>query len=158
SQAGTPLADAFPTLRGQVDLTFSSFELDEAAAQADAFLMALPDGEAMRLVGPLLECGKHVVDISGDFRVRDPERYQRWYGREHAAPELLERAVYGLPELHPEVREARLVANPGCFPTAALLAVAPLIRCGLARPESLILDARSRASGARGRAGRSAGL
>src|SRR5206468_944818 len=138
-----PIASAFPTLRGELDLPLSAFDAGEAAEKADAFLMALPDGQAMRIAGALLERGKYVVDISGDFRVRDPESYQRWYGREHAAPELLERAVYGLPELHPEVREARLVANPGCFPTAALLAVAPLIRCGLARPESLIIDGKS---------------
>jgi len=153
SQAGAPIAGSFPTLRGQLDLIFSAFDTAEAAEKADAFLMALPDGEAMRITGPLLERGKRVVDISGDFRVRDPQRYQRWYGREHAAPELLERVVYGLPELHPEVRETRLVANPGCFPTAALLAVAPLIRRRLALTESLIIDAKSGVSGAGGRVG-----
>lgn len=153
SQTGAKIGAAFPTLRGQLDLAFSSFDADEAAESADAFLMALPDGEAMRLAGPLLERGKYVVDISGDFRVRDPERYRIWYGREHAAPALLETAVYGLPELHPEVREARLVANPGCYPTAALLAVAPLIRRGVARADSLIVDAKSGVSGAGGRVG-----
>src|SRR5205085_554872 len=153
SQAGAPVAEAFPTLRGRLDLAFSSFDAAEASESADAFLMALPDGEAMRLAGALLQRGKHVVDTSGDFRVRDPQRYRHWYGREHAAPELLEQAVYGLPELHAEVREARLVANPGCYPTAALLAVAPLIRRGLARAESLIFDAKSGVSGAGGRVG-----
>src|SRR4029453_17471214 len=107
-----------------------AFDGEAACATADAFLIARPDGEAMRLAGALLEAGKRLVDISGDFRVRDRDRYERWYRREHASPELLERAVYGLPELHPEVRDARLVANPGCYPTAALLAVAPLVERG----------------------------
>ena len=153
SQAGARLDAAFPALCGRFDLTFSSFDADAAAATADAFLMALPDGDAMRLAGSLLQRGKRVVDISGDFRVRDAQRYRQWYSREHSAPELLERAVYGLPELHPEVREARLVANPGCYPTAALLALAPLVRRRLAKIDSLIIDGKSGISGAGGRVG-----
>jgi N-acetyl-gamma-glutamyl-phosphate reductase len=152
SQAGTPVAEGFPGLLGATDLAFSAFDPALAVEKADAFFFALPDGEAMVKAEPLLEAGKRIVDLSGDFRVRDPQVYERWYGRPHLAPHLLERAVYGLPELRPDVREARLVANPGCYPTVILLAVAPLFAAGLALPESLIADAKSGVSGAGGRA------
>lgn len=151
SQAGTPVAEGFPGLLGVSDLRFSAYDETEALRAADAFFFALPDGEAMAKVGPLLRAGKKVVDVSGDFRVEDRETYQRWYLREHVSPELLEQATYGLPELRPEVREASLVANPGCYPTAILLAVAPLFRAGLARADGLVADAKSGVSGAGGR-------
>src|SRR5262245_42260245 len=98
SQAGQPLMAAFPTLRGATRLGFAAFEADEAAAAADAFFLALPDGEAMKTVPVLLERGKKVVDLSGDFRVRDRATYEGWYKREHLSPQLLREAVYGLPE------------------------------------------------------------
>jgi N-acetyl-gamma-glutamyl-phosphate reductase len=151
SQAGQPVADAFPTLAGRTDLRFSSFELSRATAAADAFFLSLPDGEAMQLAPGLLEAGKRIVDVSGDYRVRDRERYETWYKIEHRSPELLARAVYGLPELHPEVRDARLVANPGCYPTAALLALAPLYGFMRLDPHSIVIDAKSGVSGAGGR-------
>lgn len=151
SQAGASVTDGFPGLLGVTGLRFSAYDERAALDAADAFFFALPDGEAMRKVEPLLAAGRKVVDISGDFRVRDRETYERWYRREHAAPHLLSRAVYGLPELVPGVREASLVANPGCFPTSVLLAVAPLFAGGLAEPESLIADSKSGVSGAGGR-------
>jgi N-acetyl-gamma-glutamyl-phosphate reductase len=151
SQAGQPVSEGFPGLRGATDLVFSAYDAATALNRADAFFFALPDGEAMTRVVPLLEAGKRVVDLSGDFRVRDAENYRAWYGREHLTPHLLGQAVYGMPELRVEVREARLVANPGCYPMAILLAVAPLFAQGLAVPGTLIADAKSGVSGAGGR-------
>jgi len=102
-------------------------------------------------VEPLLAAGRKVVDVSGDFRVRSQQTYEQWYGRPHVSPHLLDQAAYGLPELREDVRHAALVANPGCYPTAILLAVAPLFAAGLAEPDSLIADAKSGVSGAGGR-------
>jgi len=152
SQAGKPVTEGFPGLLGATDLRFSAYDQAEALAAADAFVFALPDGEAMTRVEPLLEAGRKVVDVSGDFRVRDAAAYEQWYRREHVSPHLLARAAYGLPELVPGVGEAALVANPGCYPTAILLAVAPLFAAGLAVPNTLIADAKSGVSGAGGRA------
>ena len=151
SQAGSPVSEGFPGLTGCCDLRFSAYDQTEALNAADAFFFALPDGEAMERVGPLLHEGKKVVDVSGDFRVRDNAEYERWYKRSHISPELLATAVYGLPELHDNVGEHNLVANPGCYPTAILLAVAPLFAAKLADPKGLIADAKSGVSGAGGR-------
>jgi len=153
SQAGQPVAGAFPTLEAATDLRFASFDVADACQAADALFLALPDGEAMKIAPGLLEARKPLVDVSGDFRVRDRASYESWYKLEHQSPRLLDEAVYGLPELHPEVRQARLVANPGCYPTAAILAVAPLFRERLIEPDSLIIDAKSGVSGAGGRVG-----
>jgi N-acetyl-gamma-glutamyl-phosphate reductase len=153
SQAGQSLDAAFPTLRGTSPLRFSAFDPREAAAAADAFFFALPDGEAMKSAPALLDLGKKVVDLSGDFRVKHRATYEEWYQREHLSPEFLAEAVYGMPELHPEVRQARLVANPGCYPTAMLLALAPLFASGRIDPATVIVDAKSGVSGAGGRVG-----
>src|SRR6266542_477337 len=153
SQAGQPLDSAFPTLLGATSLRFSAFDPREAGQLADAFFLALPDGEAMKIAPALLDQGKKLVDLSGDFRVRDRASYERWYGREHLSPQLLSEAVYGMPELHPEVRNARLVANPGCYPTAMLLALAPLFASRRVDPVTVIVDAKSGVSGAGGRVG-----
>lgn len=151
SQAGSPVTDGFPGLLGATDLRFSAFDEAEACAAADAFFFALPDGEAMARAEALLAAGKKIVDLSGDFRVRDPQNYERWYRRPHASPHLLARAAYGMPELRSDVRDASLIANPGCYPTSILLAVAPLFAAGLAVPDSLVADAKSGVSGAGGR-------
>ncbi|MBM3460198.1 MAG: N-acetyl-gamma-glutamyl-phosphate reductase, partial [Armatimonadetes bacterium] len=149
-----PVAAGFPGLQGVSDLVFQAYDPEQALAAADAFFFALPDGEAMEKVPPLVDAGSRVVDLSGDFRVRDAAAYARWYGREHRSPEYLARAVYGMPELSPgRLSGAVLVANPGCYPTCILLAVAPLFAAGLADPNSLIADAKSGVSGAGGRAG-----
>lgn len=153
SQAGESVAGAFPTLAADAGLEFVSFEPTALARKADLHFMALPDGMAMQHAGALLEGGGRVVDISGDFRVRDRARYEQWYQREHLAPELLARAVYGLPELNSAVSQAHLVANPGCYATTTLLGVAPLFHHGLAAPDRLIVDAKSGVSGAGARAG-----
>ena len=126
-------------------LTLEELDIDRHA-EIDAAIVAYPHGAAAPLVAQLRERGVRVVDLSADFRLRDPGVYAEWY-HEHDAPELIEQAVYGLPELYREqVREAALVANPGCYPTATLLALAPLARAGIIG--DVIVDAKSGVSGA----------
>ena len=148
SAAGKTLAEVFPHL-ASYDLTIGE-ELDNV----DFVFSALPHAASAEAVAPLVRDGVPVVDISGDFRLRDAQEYARWYGVEHAAPELLSRAAYGLTELNREaVRSSRLVANPGCYPEGALLALAPAVKGGIVGPE-LIIDSKSGVSGA----GRTVGL
>ncbi len=138
--------DVYPFLSGVVDLPLAA---PEAWRRSDAALVfsALPHGASAPLVRDVLADGRRALDISADFRLRDPAVYARWYG-EHAAPELLEQAVYGLPELHRDrLGDARLVAVPGCYPTGALLGLAPLARAGLVR-EPVVIDAKSGTTGA----------
>jgi len=150
ADAGERLDRLYPRYRVPVELT----ELDlDRAADSDAAIVAYPHGAAAEVVARFIEAGLAVVDISADFRLRDPAAYEETYG-EHGAPELLDDAVYGLTELRrDEVRGARLVANPGCYPTAALLALAPLAEAGLAG--DIVISAASGVSGAgRGGGGR----
>lgn len=151
SQAGALVTDGFPGLLGTTDLRLTAFDEQAALEAADAFFFALPDGEAMARVEPLLAAGKRVVDVSGDFRVRDPETYEHWYRRVHVSPHLLKQVAYGLPEICPDVRDARLVANPGCYPSSILLGVAPLYSESLVEPGTLVANAASGVSGAGGR-------
>ncbi len=151
SQAGQRVASGFPGLRGAGDLSFASYDPGTALELADAFFFALPDGEAMVKAGPLVEAGRPVVDLSGDFRIASAANYASWYGRPHQSPELLARAVYGMPEVGIALAGARLIGNPGCYPTASLIAVGPLFAAGWAEPNGLIIDAKSGVSGAGGR-------
>ena len=148
SEAGKPLAELFPALRGGVDLCFS--EPDTARLQhCDVVFFATPNGTAMQQTRELLAAGCKVIDLAADFRLRDPAEWERWYGMPHACPELLEEAVYGLPEVNREaLRGARLVANPGCYPTAVQLGLLPLLEAGVIEPHGLIADAKSGVSGA----------
>jgi N-acetyl-gamma-glutamyl-phosphate reductase len=148
SAAGKALSQVFPHLWA-LDLTVT-----EELGDVDFAFSALPHAASAEAVAPLVRQGLPVVDISADFRLTDIAEYQRWYGVEHPVPELLPQAVYGLPELHrAAVREARLVANPGCYPTGALLALAPAVRAGIIQPD-VVVDAKSGVSGA----GRTLGL
>ena len=143
SDVGRRLDDLYPHHR--VPLELEELDLDRHA-DVDAAVVAYPHGAAAPLVAELRARGVRVVDLSADFRLRDPAVYGRWY-REHEAPELLDEAVYGLPELYrDEIRGASLVANPGCYPTASLLALAPLARAGVI--EDVVIDAKSGVSGA----------
>jgi len=143
SDVGRRLDDLYPYHR--VPMVLEELDFDRHV-DVDAAVVAYPHGAAAPLVAELLERGVRVVDLSADFRLRDRQVYELWY-REHEAPGLLERAVYGLPELYREqIRGADLVANPGCYPTATLLALAPLAREGLI--EDLVIDAKSGVSGA----------
>jgi N-acetyl-gamma-glutamyl-phosphate reductase len=143
SDVGRRLDELYPFHR--VPMALEELDLDRHA-EIDAAVVAYPHGAAAPLVCELVDRGVRVVDLSADFRLRDPAVYARWY-REHEAPELIERAVYGLPELYRDrVRDASIVANPGCYPTAAVLALAPLARAGLI--EDVVIDAKSGVSGA----------
>lgn len=148
SNAGSPVADAWPQLQGRMDLKFS---VPDQAQLADSELVffATPNGTAMEMVPELLARGVKVVDLSADFRLKSPHEWEKWYGRRHACPELLDTAVYGLPELSRDaIRTARLVANPGCYPTAIILGVLPLLIRGIIDPRDIIADAKSGISGA----------
>lgn len=146
--AGMPVAEMFPSLRGVLDLEFTDPDIEQLA-DCDVVFFATPHGTAMQSVPQLLERGVRVIDLGPDFRLRDAAEWSQWYRQEHACPELLEEAVYGLPELNREaIRSARLVANPGCYPTCTLLAVMPLLERGLIDTERLIVDAKSGVSGA----------
>jgi len=148
SEAGRAVGELFPSLRGHLDLRFS--EPDEGRlGECDVVLFATPNGTAMRMAPALLERGARVIDLAADFRLRDAAEWQRWYGEAHACPELLAEAVYGLPELNREaIRAARLVANPGCYPTAVLLGLVPLLEAGMVDPARLVADCKSGVSGA----------
>ncbi|HZU78018.1 MAG TPA: N-acetyl-gamma-glutamyl-phosphate reductase, partial [Dehalococcoidia bacterium] len=126
-EAGQRADALFPALRGFCDLRFSGPE-PEALAACQAVFFATPHGVAMEMAPSLLARGVKVIDLSADFRLKDPAVYQRWYRRPHACPELLAEAVYGIPELRRhEIARARLVGNPGCYPTAVLLGLLPLL-------------------------------
>jgi N-acetyl-gamma-glutamyl-phosphate reductase len=140
---GRSLADLYPHHR--VPLTLEELDLDRHT-DVDAAIVAYPHGAAAEVVSELVARGVRVVDLSADFRLRDPAVYAEWY-REHPNPELIADAVYGLPELYREsLRDAQLVANPGCYPTAAILSLAPLARAGLIG--DVVIDAKSGVSGA----------
>ncbi|OPL16563.1 MAG: N-acetyl-gamma-glutamyl-phosphate reductase [delta proteobacterium MLS_D] len=145
---GKPVADIYPHFRKMTDLTFMDASPDAVASLCDVVFLAVPHGEAMDAASRFVEAGKRVIDLSADFRLHDPEIYEAWYVR-HRVPELLPEAVYGLPELYRErISEARLVANPGCYPTGVILGLAPLLRGGFIDPGSIIIDAKSGTSGA----------
>ncbi|WP_181919222.1 N-acetyl-gamma-glutamyl-phosphate reductase [Alkalilimnicola ehrlichii] len=146
--AGTAVADMFPSLRGRLDLRFSEPDRDTLAA-CDLVFFATPNGTAMKLVPDLLASNTRVIDLGADFRLKDLSVWSDWYKLEHACPEWVEQAVYGLPELNrAAIAEARLVANPGCYPTAVILGYLPLLESQLIDPEHLIADAKSGVSGA----------
>ncbi|TLM68431.1 MAG: N-acetyl-gamma-glutamyl-phosphate reductase [Deltaproteobacteria bacterium] len=147
-QAGQSLSEAFPSLAGSYDLMFEAVEPAALAGRADLVFLAVPHQAAMGMVPDLLAAGCRVVDLSADYRLRDAAVYAEWY-EPHLTPELLTEAVYGLPELYrDQVRGARLVANPGCYPTSVALALTPLLRNRLIDPATIIVDSKSGTSGA----------
>ncbi len=147
-EAGRRVDDMFPSLRGIVDLEYCD-PASSPVEDCDLVFFAAPTGTAMHQVKALLDGGSRVVDLAADFRLKDLDQWQRSYGMSHVAPELVEEAVYGLPELNrPAIREARLVANPGCYPTAVLLGFLPLLENDLVDPQGLIADVKSGVSGA----------
>ena len=146
--AGTAVADMFPNLRGALDIAFTEPDM-QALKTCDVVFFATPNGIAMTMVRELLEAGVKVIDLAADFRLSDPAEWEQWYGMPHACPELLEEAIYGLPEVNREaIRKARLVANPGCYPTAVQLGLLPLIENNLVDTQHLIADCKSGVSGA----------
>jgi N-acetyl-gamma-glutamyl-phosphate reductase len=148
SESGTAVSDLFPNLRGHVDLEFTVPDVDQLKS-CDLVFFATPNGTAMKMVPELLDGDCKVVDLAADFRIRDISVWEQWYGMKHACPALVAEAVYGLPEVNREaIREARLVANPGCYPTATTLGFLPLVEKGLVDLDSLVADCKSGVSGA----------
>ncbi len=143
------VADIHPSLRGRLDLVLENLSPSEIAQRADCVFGCLPHGASAAVVSELLAAGCHVVDFSADYRLDDPQVYADWYGVEHPDPKRMPETVYGLPELYRDsIRGAKLVANPGCYPTAAILALAPLLKEGVVSPKGIVIDAKSGVSGA----------
>jgi len=146
--AGTPVTARFANLRGHVDLDFSAPD-DAALGDCDVVFYATPHAVAMNTAADLLNAGVRVIDLSADFRIKDIALWEQWYKTQHAAPALVEQAVYGLPEVNREaIVDARLIAVPGCYPTAVQLGLLPLLEAGLVDSRRLIADAKSGVSGA----------
>lgn len=148
ADAGMPVSQMFPSLRGHVDLNFS--HPDEAGLdKCDVVFFATPNGIAMQQTRALLDAGVKVIDLAADFRIKDIAEWEKWYGMTHACPDLVAEAVYGLPEVNrAQIKQARLVANPGCYPTAVQLGFIPLLEAGVIEEGSLIADSKSGVSGA----------
>ena len=148
AEAGRQVSDLYGNLRGHFDLAFS--EPDPVLlAECDLVFFATPNGTAMKMVPELLDAGTRVIDLAADFRLQDPVLWEHWYGMPHACADVLAEAVYGLPELNREqIRSARLVANPGCYPTASALGFLPLVENGLVDNTNLVADCKSGVSGA----------
>ena len=151
TQAGTAAAALYPSLAAAYpSMTFDSYDPARVAG-VDLVFLALPHGASQRLVPEMVAAapGTRIVDLAADFRLTDPSAYERWYGEAHQAPDLLDRFAYGLPELHrKEIVGAEAVAAPGCYPTAAALALAPLVAAGVVEREGIVVDAVSGVSGA----------
>ncbi len=147
--AGQSVASVFPSLTGVVHHTFEALAPEALAERADALFLALPHTKSQEPVALCLKAGKLVVDLSADYRLKDVAAYEQWYQTPHSHPSLLREAVYGLPELHrAAIATAKLVASPGCYPTAAILQLAPLFAKGLVQLDSIVIDAKSGISGA----------
>ncbi len=151
-EAGTPVAEVFPSLRGRVDLHFSD-AAESRLHKCDVVFFATPHGVAMEQAPALVRAGARVVDLAADFRLTDPAVFEQWYKMKHACPDLLAEAVYGLPEVNREaIRKARIVASPGCYPTSVQLGFLPLLEEAAIDADHLIADAKSGVSGAGRRA------
>lgn len=149
SFAGKPYSSIYPEFRGVVDNICEELDPEEAAKDSDLVITALPHGVSAKIVPALLAAGAKVIDHSGDFRYKDLATYEKSYSLTHPNPELLETAVYGLPEFYrEELKTASLVANPGCYPTCSLIALAPFLKAHLIEEDSIIIDATSGVSGA----------
>jgi N-acetyl-gamma-glutamyl-phosphate reductase len=147
--AGSPVSAVFPHLRNVVGLTFEALAPESLAKRADVIFLALPHTKSLGPVAGCVPAGIKVIDLSADYRLKDPVVYEQWYQTSHGHPDVLKQAVYGLPELHrAAIAQAQLVASPGCYPTAAILQLAPLIAHGLVIPDTIVIDAKSGISGA----------
>jgi len=148
SESGNKIADLFPNLRGFTDICFTE-PVVESLAECDVVFFATPNGTAMKMVPELIEKDTRVIDLAADFRLRDAEIWKQWYGMDHACVDVLADAVYGLPEINRSaIQSAKVIANPGCYPTAVTLGFLPLIENALVDDQHLIADAKSGVSGA----------
>ena len=139
----------YPQLRSCYDITCQATDLEQIKKHCEAVFLALPHGLSVPMVKELTQSGLKCVDLGADFRLQDANLYQRFYELTHEAPELLREAVYGLPELNREkIKDAQIIANPGCFPTGAILPLVPLLQAGLIEPRGIVIDAKSGVSGA----------
>ncbi len=149
NEAGPHVAAVHPQLRGRIDLRMEDLQPDQVAARAECVFSCLPHGVSANAVPQILAAGARVIDFGADYRLDDAETYAQWYGEKHNDPERLGKVVYGLPELFREqIRSAPLVANPGCYPTSAILALAPFLKAKLIDPGTIIVDSKSGVSGA----------
>ena len=147
-EAGMPVSDLFPSLRGRVSLKFCD-PAEASLEKCSVVFFATPNGIAMQQTKFLLDAGVRVIDLAADFRIKDVAEWEKWYGMTHSCPDLVAEAVYGLPEINrDQIKKARLVANPGCYPTAVQLGFLPLIESGIVDMDHLIADAKSGVSGA----------
>lgn len=152
--AGQDLSEVFPHLRDKISIVCEEPDIAHICKKADIVFTAVPHKTAMEIIPDILSAGKKVIDLSADFRIKDVGIYEKWY-QKHTASEYLADAVYGLPELYREdIKKTSLIANPGCYPTSVLLALAPLLENKIIKPESIIIDSKSGTSGA----GRSAAV
>lgn len=150
TEAGKPVADMFPNLRGHTDLQFSDLNIDDLK-KCDVVFFATPHGVAMQHAKELISAGTKVIDLAADFRLQNLEQFEKWYGMEHACPDVLENSVYGLAELNREkIKQAQVIGNPGCYPTTVQLGLAPLLKSAqaLIETKNIIIDAKSGVSGA----------
>ncbi|MEI1672540.1 N-acetyl-gamma-glutamyl-phosphate reductase [Acinetobacter baumannii] len=150
TEAGKPVADMFPNLRGHTDLQFSDLNID-ALKECDVVFFATPHGVAMQHTKDLIAVGTKVIDLAADFRLQNLEQFEKWYGMEHACPDVLKDSVYGLTELNREkIKQAQVIGNPGCYPTTVQLGLAPLLKSAqaLIETKNIIIDAKSGVSGA----------
>ena len=150
SRDAQPVSDYHPSLTGRLDLVCEPFDADALKAKGvQAVFGCLPHGETKKVAGPLLDRGIRVIDLSADYRLRDPAVYSEWYNEPHHDTANLAHAVYGLPELYAErIKSARLLANPGCYPQTAILGLAPLLAAGMVEPTGIIVNSMSGVSGA----------
>lgn len=145
----TPIPEIFPAFEGSINLTCSDLNVEKMAAGSELIFLALPHQVSMEIASCFLNLGKKVIDFSADYRFGEAQVYEEWYGVRHTHKELLQEAVYGLPELYrEEIKKARLVANPGCYPTSVILGTAPLLSRGLVDIKNIIVDSKSGVSGA----------
>ena len=143
------ISEIFPHLEGRLDIECEDMSPSEVAKKCDLVFLALPHTVSMKTAPVLLRAGKRVIDLSGDYRLKDKNLYKKWYGSSHASPQYLNRAVYGLPEIYrDDIRDAEIVANPGCYPVSIILAVLPLVRKGIVESNSIIADSKSGVTGA----------
>lgn len=146
---GRPVSELYPELYGRITLNCEATDINTIKQRCDAVFLALPHGLSVPIVKQLAAAGIPSVDLGADFRLRDAGLYKKYYELEHEAPEMLPGAVYGIPELHREdIKKAPFVANPGCFPTSAIVPLTPLLQRGLIEPQGIIIDSKSGVSGA----------
>ncbi len=148
SFVGKPFSEVYPAYRGIFDMVCDQLDIDAICQKADLLITALPHGVSTTVIPTLLEKGKRVIDHSGDFRFRDVKVYEDWYGVKHSSPEFISKAVYGLPELYRDkIKNALLVADPGCYPTCSILGIAPALKNKLVSPQDIVISSVSGVSG-----------